>query len=204
MVVTTTVDLLFFFNCNFLSSDLLSRSSHSNATTCKFDVGQAPIGLSFVFLEQEVPFRDTNWWQRCRSVIEVPVLRFAIPPNPLNDPAWKNGGYGSSLRDGFQLALNQSQKLEACDQCERSEGQCGHNQTGGFVACLCSGGHVSGALNCTADSSGKPLEALVLVLQITAGITGSALLHSSYRPLLFLFYTTPIFRSLKKVFMPRV
>jgi len=28
----TTVDLLFFFNCNFLSSDLLSRPSESNAT----------------------------------------------------------------------------------------------------------------------------------------------------------------------------
>jgi len=32
----------------------------------------------------------------------------------------------------------------------------------------------------------------VLVLQIAAGITGSALLHSSYWPLPFLFYITSL------------
>ena len=187
----TTVDLLFFFNCNFLS-DLPSQPSESNATTCRFDVGQPSIGLSFVFLEQDVPFRNTNWWQKCGLVIEVPLLKSVLPPDPLNDSAWKNGGYGRSLSEGFQLALNQSGKTQACEQCEKSAGQCGHNQTGGFRACLCSGGHVSAANNCTADPSGKPLDALVLVLQIAAGITGSALLHSSYWPLPFLFYITSL------------
>ena len=129
----------------------------------------------------------------------MPVLNFALPPDLRNDPTWKDGGYGRSLREGFQLALNQSEKPEACEQCEKSEGQCGHNQTGGFVACLCSGGHVSGALNCTADSSGKPLEALVLVLQITAGITGSALLHSSYWPLPFLFDITSLLQISQEI-----
>jgi len=187
----TTVDLLFFFNCNFLS-DLPSQPSESNATTCRFDVGQPSIGLSFVFLEQDVPFRNTNWWQKCGLVIEVPLLKSVLPPDPLNDSAWKNGGYGNSLSKGFQLALNQSGKTQACEQCEKSKGQCGYNQTGGFMACLCSGGHVSAANNCTADPSGKPLDALVLVLQIAAGITGSALLHPSYWPLPFLFYITSL------------
>jgi hypothetical protein len=167
---STTVDhLLFFINCNFLSD--LSRPSSSNSTACKFDVGQASTGMSFVFLEQDVPYPNTNWWRWCSDVIEVPVLKSGLPSDSRNDPIWKNGGYGSSLRDGFQLAWNQSQKLQACDQCEQSDGQCGYNQTGEFVACLCSGGRV-GHPNCTTDPSGKPLEALVLVSQIAAGITG--------------------------------
>jgi len=180
----TTVDLLFFFNCNFLS-DLPSQPSESNATTCRFDVGQPSIGLSFVFLEQDVPFRNTNWWQNCGLVIEVPLLKSVLPPDPLNDSAWKNGGYGRSLSEGFQLALNQSGKTQACEQCEESKGQCGYNQTGGFMACLCSGGHVSAANNCTADSSGKPLEALVLVFQIAAGITACFAPNSSFRHFFF-------------------
>ena len=194
----TTVDLLFFFNCNFLS-DLPSQPSESNATTCRFDVGQPSIGLSFVFLEQDVPFRNTNWWQKCGLVIEVPLLKSVLPPDPLNDSAWKNGGYGRSLSEGFQLAVNQSGKTQACEQCEKSEGQCGHNQTGGFMACLCSGGHVSSANNRTADPSGKPLDALVLVLQIAAGITGSALLHSSYWPLPFLFDITSLLQISQEI-----
>jgi len=159
---TTVVDLLFFLNCNFLSSDL-TRPSNSSSTACKFDGGgQQPwLGMSFVFLEQDVPFRETNWWRHCSVVIEVPVLRFGLPLDPQNDSTWKDGGYSSSLRDGFQLALNQSQKLPACDQCERSKGQCGYNQTGGFMACLCSGGRVSAANNCTAEPSGKPLYKLL-------------------------------------------
>lgn len=148
------------------------RPSESNSTTCKFDIGQALTGTSFVFLEQDSTFRDTNWWRACSQVIEVPVLKSGVPPDPRNDPTWKNGGYGSSIRQGFQLAWNQSEKLLACDQCERTEGRCGYSQAGEFIACLCSGGYVSAAHNCTNGPPGKPLEALVLVSQIAAGITG--------------------------------
>ncbi|CAL4955046.1 unnamed protein product [Urochloa decumbens] len=141
-----TVDyLLFFLNCNFLSD--LDRPSNTKSTACKFDYTP---GLSFVFRKQDVPYPDTNWWQYCERVIQVPVLKSALPPHPQNDPRWRNGGYGSSLVDGFQLAWQQ--KLPACEQCERSKGQCGYNQTGDFVSCLCSGGQV-GHHNCTTVSS---------------------------------------------------
>jgi hypothetical protein len=181
---STTVDyLLFFINCNFLSD--LSRPSSSNSTACKFDVGQASTGMSFVFLEQDVPYPNMNWWRSCSDVIEVPVLKSGLPSDSRNDPTWKNGGYGSSLRDGFQLALNQSQKLQACAQCEQSEGTCGHNQTGAFVACLCSDGRV-GHPNCTTDSSGKDLEAFVGISGCFASVHRTVLLFLSlYRSPLF-------------------
>ncbi|XP_025816800.1 LEAF RUST 10 DISEASE-RESISTANCE LOCUS RECEPTOR-LIKE PROTEIN KINASE-like 2.5 isoform X1 [Panicum hallii] len=164
---STTVDyLLFFINCNFLSD--LSRPSSSNSTACKFDVGQASTGMSFVFLEQDVPYPNMNWWRSCSDVIEVPVLKSGLPSDSRNDPTWKNGGYGSSLRDGFQLALNQSQKLQACAQCEQSEGTCGHNQTGAFVACLCSDGRV-GHPNCTTDSSGHGKRIKLYIVASTSG-----------------------------------
>ncbi|PAN29097.2 hypothetical protein PAHAL_5G198200 [Panicum hallii] len=167
----STVDyLLFFLNCNFLSD--LSRPSSSNSTACKFDVGQASTGMSFVFLEQDVPYRNTNWWRWCSDVIEVPVLKSDLPSDSRNDPTWKNGGYGSSLRDGFLVALDHSQKPMACAQCEQSDGQCGHNQTGAFVACLCSDGRV-GHPKCTIDSSrhGKRIK-----LYIVASTSGPLLL----------------------------
>ncbi|PAN29099.2 hypothetical protein PAHAL_5G198300 [Panicum hallii] len=165
---STTVDyLLFFINCNFLSD--LSRPSSSNSTACKFDVGQASTGMSFVFLEQDVPYPNMNWWRSCSDVIEVPVLKSGLPSDSRNDPTWKNGGYGSSLRDGFQLALNQSQKLQACAQCEQSEGTCGHNQTGAFVACLCSDGRV-GHPNCTTDSSGRSHMSRMVIVASTSGL----------------------------------
>ncbi|CAL4974655.1 unnamed protein product [Urochloa decumbens] len=157
-----TVDyLLFFLNCNFLSD--LDRPSNTNSTACKFDYTP---GLSFVFRKQDVPYPGTNWWQACASVIQVPVLKSVLPSDPQNDPRWRNGGYGSSLVDGFQLAWQQ--KLPACEQCERSKGQCGYNQTGDFIACLCSGGRV-GAHNCTTDSSGNPKPSIGIIVGASAG-----------------------------------
>lgn len=147
-----TVDyLVFFINCNFLNVTDIARPPSNTDSTCKFD-DEPAYGMSFVFRKEDVPHQDTNWWQVCGKVIEVPVLKSGLPTDPQNDPRWRNGGYGSSLREGFQLAWHQERKAPACDQCERSKGQCGYNQTGGHVACLCSGGRV-GAPNC---SSGKP------------------------------------------------
>ncbi|XP_022682508.1 LEAF RUST 10 DISEASE-RESISTANCE LOCUS RECEPTOR-LIKE PROTEIN KINASE-like 2.1 isoform X4 [Setaria italica] len=149
-----TVDyLLFFINCNFLSAPDITRPPSNTTSTCKFD-DEPAYGMSFVFREEDVPYQDTNWWQVCGKVIEVPVLKSGLPPDPQNDPRWRNGGYGSSLREGFQLAWHQERKASACDQCERSKGQCGYNQKGGHVACLCSGGRV-GAPNCSSGLDAK-------------------------------------------------
>ncbi|CAM0148673.1 unnamed protein product [Urochloa decumbens] len=156
-----TVDyLVFFINCNFLSVSTPSNAS----STCKFIDGPTD-GMSFVFRKEDVPYPDTNWWQYCEKVIQVPVLKSALAPDPQNDPRWRNGGYGSSLVDGFQLAWQQ--KLPACEQCEISKGQCGYNQTGDFIACLCSGGRV-GAHNCTTDSSGQGKRTKFYIIAITS------------------------------------
>jgi hypothetical protein len=110
-----------------------------------------------------VPYPNTNWWKECEKVVEVPVLNSSLPSDPRNyDTGWRNGGYGKTLRDGFELTWGQEPKPQACSQCEQSSGQCGYSQTGVYVACLCSGGRV-GAPNCTstaANSSGKPLSRL--------------------------------------------
>ncbi|TKW16152.1 hypothetical protein SEVIR_5G280200v4 [Setaria viridis] len=166
-----TVDyLVFFINCNFLNVTDIARPPSNTDSTCKFD-DEPAYGMSFVFRKEDVPHQDTNWWQVCGKVIEVPVLKSGLPTDPQNDPRWRNGGYGSSLREGFQLAWHQEHKAPSCDQCERSKGQCGYNKTGGYVACLCSGGRV-GAPNCTtANSSGKPHSKL---FQFTAGIIGDS------------------------------
>ncbi|XP_034595524.1 LEAF RUST 10 DISEASE-RESISTANCEUS RECEPTOR-LIKE PROTEIN KINASE-like 1.2 isoform X5 [Setaria viridis] len=171
-----TVDyLVFFINCNFLNVTDIARPPSNTDSTCKFD-DEPAYGMSFVFRKEDVPHQDTNWWQVCGKVIEVPVLKSGLPTDPQNDPRWRNGGYGSSLREGFQLAWHQEHKAPSCDQCERSKGQCGYNKTGGYVACLCSGGRV-GAPNCTtANSSGSKKTPLKVIAGASAAAAGLAVL----------------------------
>ncbi|CAL4948045.1 unnamed protein product [Urochloa decumbens] len=76
---------------------------------------------------------------RCQGVFQVPVLKDGVQGNPQNDAGWMKGGFGKALFEGFPLALDY-QKPQECVQCEGTHGQCGYNQTGHFVACLCSGG----------------------------------------------------------------
>ncbi|KAL6614706.1 hypothetical protein ACP70R_036976 [Stipagrostis hirtigluma subsp. patula] len=135
----TTVDyLVFFLNCSFGSG--IGRPTNISPIGCDIFGG----GLSFVLPRRDVPAGD--WWRACQQVVEVPVLKYVLPADPQNDPDWRNRGFGRALRAGFQLAWER--KNSACDQCEQSKGQCGYNQEGEFVGCLCSDRRVQ-AHNCT-------------------------------------------------------
>ncbi|XP_062218194.1 LEAF RUST 10 DISEASE-RESISTANCE LOCUS RECEPTOR-LIKE PROTEIN KINASE-like 1.2 isoform X1 [Phragmites australis] len=125
-----TVDYLFLFlNCSF--NPAVAKSYNINPIRCEI-FGGPTTGLSFVLWQSDVPLGD--WWQACQQVFEAPVLKHDLPiPGVLE---WTTGGYGSYLRGGFQLAWNQ--KPPECNQCEQSNGQCGYNQAGEFVGCLCS------------------------------------------------------------------
>ncbi|CAO2166001.1 unnamed protein product [Urochloa humidicola] len=173
-------DIVFFLDCYFGLNLTGQRPDSNDSISCLMRMG---LGMSFVFPWDDVPFRDRNWWLgTCQAVYRVPVLKSDLPSNPQYDAGWRDGGFGKALLAGFQL-LWDYKKPQECVQCEGTNGQCGYNQAGGFVACLCSGGRIADHNNCTAVTSGKPLSKLLhaLVLQIIAvGISGCfASIHRS-------------------------
>ncbi|CAO2178707.1 unnamed protein product [Urochloa humidicola] len=128
------------------------------------------LGMSFVFPWDDVPFRNTNWWQgTCQDVYRVPVLKSGLLSNPQYDAGWRDGGFSKALLAGFQLVWDHFQKPQPCVQCEATNGQCGYNQTRDFVACLCSGGRISDHNNCTAVTSGKQNRTAVIAGGSVAG-----------------------------------
>ncbi|CAO2171078.1 unnamed protein product [Urochloa humidicola] len=144
----TVEDIVFFLDCYFGLNFTGQRPDSNNSISCLMRMG---LGMSFVFRWDDVPFRDRNWWQgTCQDVYRVPVLKSGLPGNPQYDAEWRNGGFSKALLAGFQLVWDHYQKPQACVQCEVMDGQCGHNQTGEFVACLCSDGQVGDHNNCTA------------------------------------------------------
>ncbi|CAO2178697.1 unnamed protein product [Urochloa humidicola] len=170
-IPNTSVDYIgFFLDCYFGLNFTGQRPDNNTSITCSNFMGMW-LGMSFVFPWDDVPFRDTNWWQgTCQAIYRVPVLKSGLPGNPQYDAAgWRDGGFAKALLAGFQLVWDNYTKPQGCVQCEGTKGQCGYNQTGDFVACLCSGGRISDHNNCTAVTSGKPLSKLfALVLQIIA------------------------------------
>ncbi|CAL4955086.1 unnamed protein product [Urochloa decumbens] len=152
----------FFLDCYFGPEFTGQRPDDNSSITCSNFIGPK---LSFVFLSEHVPFRDTNWWlDRCQGVFQVPVLKGSLGQgDPQNDPGWTKGGFGKALLAGFPLAWDY-QKPQACVQCEGTNGQCGHNQTGEFVACLCSCGRVGNHNNCTGDSFGHGKRTKLFIL----------------------------------------
>ncbi|CAL4955064.1 unnamed protein product [Urochloa decumbens] len=85
---TSVVDYIdFFLDCYFGPEFIGQRPDDSSAITCSNFIGPK---LSFVFLSENVPFRDTNWWQgRCQEVFQVPVLKGSLGQgDPQDDPGW--------------------------------------------------------------------------------------------------------------------
>jgi hypothetical protein len=145
------IDYLFFFvDCSF-TAPYINQPSAGDQITCQIFGDDA--GPSFVFLKDQVP--PGNWSKACKEVLEVPVVKSG-PIEP-NKPGWRSGGYGSDLRRGFQLVWNEKRKLPSCIQCEGSKGQCGYNETGGFVGCLCPDGRVNSDY-CSSNSAGMLFE----------------------------------------------
>uniref|UniRef100_A0A0D9V4D0 Protein kinase domain-containing protein n=1 Tax=Leersia perrieri TaxID=77586 RepID=A0A0D9V4D0_9ORYZ len=121
--------LVFFLGCSFMN---LPRKN-TDPITCRF-IGLA--GQSYVIPKDQV--LPGNWSQFCNQIFEVPVLKYQ-PVDP-NSDAWRNGGYGQVLRQGFQLSWNDTGRPPNCTQCEESKGRCGFNQNGEFLSCLCPNG----------------------------------------------------------------
>ncbi|CAL4948078.1 unnamed protein product [Urochloa decumbens] len=155
--------IVFFLDCNFGTEFTGQKPDTNSSITCPNFMSLGP-RMSFVFLWEDVPYRDTNWWQGRCQVFQVPVLKDRLGQgDPQDDPGWKKGGFRNTLLAGFPLAWDYQKPL-ACEQCEGTKGQCGYNQTGQFVACLCSGGRVGDHNNCTAATPGKPLSKLVVLV----------------------------------------
>uniref|UniRef100_A0A0D9V4D1 Protein kinase domain-containing protein n=1 Tax=Leersia perrieri TaxID=77586 RepID=A0A0D9V4D1_9ORYZ len=134
--------LVFFLGCSFMN---LPRKN-TDPITCRF-IGLA--GQSYVIPKDQV--LPGNWSQFCNQIFEVPVLKYQ-PVDP-NSDAWRNGGYGQVLRQGFQLSWNDTGRPPNCTQCEESKGRCGFNQNGEFLSCLCPNGRVSSLSCSTSDST---------------------------------------------------
>uniref|UniRef100_A0A0E0JMP6 Protein kinase domain-containing protein n=1 Tax=Oryza punctata TaxID=4537 RepID=A0A0E0JMP6_ORYPU len=125
--------LVFFLGCSI--TNLFLPRENTGPIPCSF-VGLT--GDSYVLPKDQVP--PGNWSHFCDKTFEVPVLKYQ-PMDPKGD-AWRKGGYGQVLRQGFPLSLNDSMKPAHCTQCEQSKGRCGFNQAGEFVSCMCPNGQV--------------------------------------------------------------
>mgnify|MGYP003703001521 CR=1 FL=1 len=141
--------LVFFLGCSF--PNLFLPPENIDPITCSF-IGLN--GQSYVLPKDQVP--PGNWSQFCQKTYEVPVFKYQ-PMDPKGD-AWRKGGYGQVLRQGFPLSLNDSMRPTYCSQCEESNGRCGFSQAGEFVSCLCPNGRVR-YLRCSASNlTGEPSE----------------------------------------------
>uniref|UniRef100_A0A0E0FRI5 Protein kinase domain-containing protein n=1 Tax=Oryza nivara TaxID=4536 RepID=A0A0E0FRI5_ORYNI len=125
--------LVFFLGCSF--PNLFLPPENIDPITCSF-IGL--IGPSYVLPKDQVP--PGSWSQFCQKIYEVPVVKYQSM-DPKGD-AWRKGGYGQVLRQGFPLSVNDSRRPPNCTQCEESKGRCGFSQTGEFVSCLCLNGRV--------------------------------------------------------------
>ncbi|KAG8055799.1 hypothetical protein GUJ93_ZPchr0001g31618 [Zizania palustris] len=138
--------LVFFLDCSFTAP--IVRPPATYQLTC----GNIGAGQSFVLPKDKVPEYNIYYGslsQACNKIIEVPVLS-----DNSGDSEWSTDEYGQVLRQGFQLAWNDSKRLANCTQCEQSNGRCGYNQGGDFIGCLCPDERVH-SRNCS-DDSGKP------------------------------------------------
>ncbi|KAL5227087.1 hypothetical protein ABZP36_015352, partial [Zizania latifolia] len=144
--------LVFFLDCSF-TPPMEPPDIYQYQLTC----GSLGARLSFVLPKDKVPDYNRyygNLSQVCSKIIEVPVLSYT--DNSSEDSAWRSDEYGRVLRQGFQLAWNESRRLANCTQCEQSYGRCGYNQEGEFIGCLCPDGRVH-SRNCS-DSGDSSLK----------------------------------------------
>ncbi|XP_025875954.2 LEAF RUST 10 DISEASE-RESISTANCEUS RECEPTOR-LIKE PROTEIN KINASE-like 2.4 isoform X4 [Oryza sativa Japonica Group] len=167
--------LVFFLGCSF--PNLFLPPENIDPITCSF-IGL--IGPSYVLPKDQVP--PGNWSQFCKT-FEVPVVKYQ-QMDPKGD-AWRKGGYGQVLRQGFLLSVNDSRRPPNCTQCEESKGRCGFSQDGEFIGCLCLNGRVR-SLRCgSSDLTGYSSLKGRMKLYIIAGISSVLLLCLLSFPCLF-------------------
>jgi hypothetical protein len=148
--------LVFFLGCSF--PNLFLPPENIDPITCSF-IGLN--GQSYVLPKDQVP--PGSWSQFCQKIYEVPVVKYQSM-DPKGD-AWRKGGYGQVLRQGFPLSVNDSRRPPNCTQCEESKGRCGFSQAREFIGCLCPNGRVRSVRCEPSDlTTGKPFVSRSILL----------------------------------------
>uniref|UniRef100_A0A0E0JMP0 non-specific serine/threonine protein kinase n=1 Tax=Oryza punctata TaxID=4537 RepID=A0A0E0JMP0_ORYPU len=152
--------LVFFLGCSI--TNLFLPRENTGPIPCSF-VGLT--GDSYVLPKDQVP--PGNWSHFCDKTFEVPVLKYQ-PMDPKGD-AWRKGGYGQVLRQGFPLSLNDSMKPANCTQCEQSKGRCGFSQAGEFIGCMCPNGRVR-SLRCSPSDLTTGSKSKKIIVVVVGGV----------------------------------
>ncbi|KAB8083016.1 hypothetical protein EE612_005089 [Oryza sativa] len=162
--------LIFFFRCAFgPAANAPPKPPSIHPLTCGENSEDAPT-QSFLLPASPLPPGDL-WHSGCSAVYGVPVLGGSLPSDA-NDPAWRKDGYIASLRKGFQMSWDRSDR---CSRCELTSGKCGYNQNGKFLGCLCANGLVdSDACSKISDSTLR-LAGSNPKIKIIAGVVGGGL-----------------------------
>ncbi|TVU35467.1 hypothetical protein EJB05_17358, partial [Eragrostis curvula] len=91
-------------------------------------------GASFVFSPDEHGASgEYDLANQCSEIVVMPVLSDSLAG--LSNRSTLPREYGGVLRDGFELAWNETTD---CYRCERSGGRCAYTQNKLFMGCLCS------------------------------------------------------------------
>ncbi|KAJ1263950.1 hypothetical protein BS78_09G226200 [Paspalum vaginatum] len=108
--------------------------------------------MSFVAVQADLPPPD-QWPRPCKEVLVAPVLKDLLLGLGVGAEygylqRLNSDGYSELLKHGFQLSWDPSRG--PCFLCEKSNGQCSYSQSGEFIGCLCSDGHVLRNSDCGA------------------------------------------------------
>ncbi|KAK1698918.1 hypothetical protein QYE76_015615 [Lolium multiflorum] len=126
----------FFLDCALTAADPPPPPGIVPINCTGFAQGRSPS-----FLAPHLGAPEGNWSRACREVYVAPVLTEWLESAAYR-PRLASGGYGDVLRRGFRLSWDPS--AGPCYECELSKGQCGYDQVGGFLGCLCPDGRVRG------------------------------------------------------------
>jgi hypothetical protein len=131
-------NLTFFFSCN------------SGDTLLPPGLGDYRIGCpefsgvtDFVFSSDELEAsREYDLADHCHEIIIVPVRNDSLAQMNKNNRSLLRGGYGTLVRDGFELAWSEATTGD-CYLCEGSGGRCAYSrQNKVSLGCLCTDGKV--------------------------------------------------------------
>ncbi|KAJ1263949.1 hypothetical protein BS78_09G226100 [Paspalum vaginatum] len=131
--------------------------------------------MSFVAVQADLPPPD-QLPRPCKEVLVAPVLKDLLLGLGVGAEygylqRLNSDGYSELLKHGFQLSWDPSRG--PCFLCEKSNGQCSYSQSGEFIGCLCSDGHVLRNSDCGLPSANKKKTTLYIVLAVS-GASASA------------------------------
>ncbi|POO01884.1 Wall-associated receptor kinase, C-terminal, partial [Trema orientale] len=133
---TVNDELSLFYNCTQPPNYLLL--SLGDSSTCGAEMTEIVYYANQTLLES----LDSVNLKACENVVQVPVLRAAFDHHEVNAlAAYQSGiftfsGIDEVLNQGFQVEYNKTVR-SLCEQCERSGGTCGSDNTTLKFLCFC-------------------------------------------------------------------